>query len=135
MSSFLFGGRGGRVDLHVQNQSKASILADFFPLTFFSLFFLFFFFSSVLFLFWVPLLALITHKWIFSSLRTAFLSYTICIFQIAQNNFTEWIWGKNEVNFIMWMFVFILGNREEECHVPLNADAGYFFFSVSSMTL
>lgn len=29
----------------------------------------------------------------------------------------------------------ILGNREEKCHVPLNADMGYFFFSVSSMNL
>lgn len=42
--------------------------------------------------------------------------------------------GQNEVNIVIWMFLFVLGNREEKSHVPLNEDMGYFF-SVSSMSL
>lgn len=75
-------------------------------------------------MFFSALVALTTLKWILSSLRTIFVSYTTFMFQIAQNNFTEWIWGEL-ANIVIWMFFFILGNRKEKWHVPLNACMDY----------
>lgn len=121
----LFGGRGGRIGLHVQKQSTASISSHYFPSLFFSIYFFLFCFRGF-WLFFSTLVALRTLKWILSSLRTIFLFYTICIFQIAQNNFTEWTWGK-WANIVIWMFLFILGNRKEKWHDPLNAHMKYIF--------
>lgn len=130
----LLGGRGGRIDLHVQNQSTAVFIISshyFLSLFFSTCFFLFLLcFGGGFWLFFSTLVALTTVKWILFSLRTIFLSYTISVFQIAQNNFTEWTWGK-WANIVIWVFLFILGNRKEKWHVPLNVRMNYIYFIFS----
>lgn len=77
----------------VKTQAKQVFLADFPPPCCFSLFFssVLVLFCFVSFSFGMPLVTTITRKRIVSNLRTVFLSYTICIFQVAQNKFTKFI--------------------------------------------